>query len=297
MKLFRQVSVMKVKHLGVWRSSLNPFFRLFLASSLLLMLSACGTGSQPAALSAGDASEAKIINDAASNMEIAQALYFGERILVDFYKEDKQGDAFYTISHVKNTSLLPVVDRAGLSAFELASDDFVEALAWSDKTAEFHESNLQLTDNTETLLYYQFSRFNPDFPEVINIHRVFKASILDRSGVDRSDEDARYKGRITSPGLAVENVKMIVEYLWMFTLSNNYGNAVLDSSITETVDEYVHVMKQASLNRGINGNCDSIEIYEIRYTVPKSSGFIWKDKVLTKVFTAKNSGSFVEMCQ
>ena len=97
------------------------------------------------------------------------------------------------------------------------------------------------------MLYFQFTRYDPESPQFINMHRVFKASALDRNGVDRSDEDAKYKGRITLTELTAENVKLIVEYLWLFTLSNNYRNAVLESYTTETESKFEHVMKQARL--------------------------------------------------
>ena len=230
-------------------------------------------------------------------MVIANALYFDKRTPAGFYKEDFQNDNFYSVSHVKNTSLLPVVDRAGLAVHELASNDFVEAMTWSDKAAEYQPSYQQLADNTETKLYFQFTRFDPASPQFINMHRVFKASVLDRNGVDRSDENASYKGRITMPNPTAADIKMIVEYLWMFTLSNNYRNAVLESYTTESETEFVHIMKQARLNLNYNGGCDDVEVYEVRYRVPKDSGFIWKEKVLTETFSAKRTDSYLEICQ
>lgn len=257
---------------------------------IVLVLAACGSVTDTAVDNNSSAGEI-------SDMTIASALYFDERTPEGFYKEAFQDDVFYSISHVKNTSLLPLVDRAGLPVHELASDDFVEAMAWSDKAAEYQQSYEQLADNAETMLYYQFTRFNPDSPQFINMHRVFKASVLDRSGVDRSDEDSEYKGRITVTGLTAETVKLIVEYLWMFTLSNNYRNAVLESYTTETDDEFVHIMKQARLDFSYSESCDTVEVYDIRYTVPKDSGFIWKDKSLAQTFSAKRTGSYLEICK
>lgn len=263
--------------------------RLLFASHVVLMLSACGEVTDPQV----DTSSAENKID----MMIANALYFDERTPDSFYKEALQDDIFYTISHVKNTSLLPIVDRTGLAAYDLSSDDFVEALLWSDKAAEYQLSYALLADNTETELYYQFTRFNPNSPQFINMHRVFKASVLDRDGVDIGDEDGDYKGRIAIIDLTAEKVKLIVEYLWMFTLSNNYRNAVIESYTTESEDEFVHVMKQARLDLSYSEACDVIKVYEIRYTVPKVSGFIWKDKVLTHLFTTKRTGDYVDICE
>lgn len=265
--------------------------QLCLMGIIVLLLSACGGATT-------DTQGANNINAGeAVNMKIADALYFDKKTPAGFYKEDLQDDVFYSITHVKNTSLLPVVDRDESSSYELSSDDFVEALSWSDKAAEYQISHQQLIDNSETWLYHQFTRFNPDEPQFINMHRVFKASVLDRNGVLRSDEDSNYKGRITMPGPTVEQVKMIVEYLWMFTMSNNYSNAVVTSYTTETDNAFIHVMEQAMLDSSYSESCDHIKLYEIRYTVPKDSGFIWREKVFIRDFLAKRTGDYLEICE
>jgi len=260
--------------------------RLLLTGVIVLIVSSCSS-----------ASDTEVAAGETGDMKIATALYFDERTPDGFYKEDFQNDAFYSISHVKNISLLPVASRIGLAVYELTSNDFVEAMAWSDKAAEYQQSYTQLAGNTETTLYYQFTRFDPESPQFINMHRVFKAGVLDRNGVDRSDEDGNYQGRIAMSGLTVEKVNLIIEYLWMFTLSNNYSNAVLESYTTETDNEFLHIMKQAKLFFSNNESCDAIEVYEIRYTVPKDSGFIWREKVLTRTFSAKRSGTYLEICK
>jgi hypothetical protein len=267
-----------------------PLTHALLAGVLALGLSACGG-------SAGSSSADNTATNNTSEMVIANALYFDKRTPADFYTEDFQADTFYSVSHVKNTSLLPVAARSGLSVHELASNDFVEALTWSDKAAEFQQSYKQLAANTETMLYFQFTRFDPASPQFLNLHRVFKASVLDRTGVDRNDTNASYKGRITMPNPTAADVKLIIEYLWMFTASNNYRNAVLESYTTETDTEFVHIMKQARLNLDYTGGCDTIEVYDVSYRVPKDSGFIWKEKVLTTTFSAKRTDSYLEICQ
>jgi len=268
------------------QSQVLQLTRLLLAGITALTLSACSGGSDTGASAASGAAE----------MVIANALYFDKRTPAGFYKEDFDDDTFYSVSHVKNTSLLAPADRAGLTVHELASDNFSEAMTWSDTAAQYQPSYKQLADNTETRLYFQFTRFDPDSPQFINLHRVFKASALDRNGVDRSDDDTSYKGRITMPNPTADDVKLIVEYLWMFTLSNNYRNAVLESYTTETENEFVHIMKQARLNLNYSGGCDDVEVYEVRYRIPKDSGFIWKEKTLTDKFTAKRSDSYLEIC-
>lgn len=294
MKLHRRLS--GTKYRGVknrQNHALLPcvmqFIRVLLTGVVVLTLSACGSG--------GADTSSNVSSQKSTEMVIANALYFDKRTPANFYKENFQNDTFYSVSHVKNTSLLPVPDRTGLAVHELASNDFTEAMTWSDKAAEYQPSYQQLAANSETMLYYQFTRFDPAAPQFTNIHRVFKASVLDRNGVDRSDENASYKGRITMPNPTAADVKLIVEYLWMFTLSNNYRNAVLESYTTETDTAFVHIMKQARLNLNYNGGCDDVKVYEVRYTVAKDSGFIWKEKVLIDSFSAKRTDSYLEICQ
>ena len=263
----------------------SHILQLCLMGIVVLLLSACG--------SSADNSSA----DEAVNMKIAKALYFDLKTPAGFYKESFQDDVFYSISHIKNTSLIPVIDRDESSSYELPSDDFVEALTWSDTAAEYQLSHEQLIDNTETWLYHQFTRFNPDYPQFINMHRVFKTSVLVRNGVVRSEEDSAYRGRITMLDLTAEKVRQIVEYLWTFTLSNNYSNAVISSYTTETENSFVHIMEQAKLDFSYSESCDLIKLYEIRYTVPKDSGFIWKEKTLMREFSAKRTGDYLEICE
>ena len=269
------------------QSLIMYFVRLLLVCFITILQSACSSSA-----------ESKNANtDELSDMVIAQALYLDERTPVGFYQEDIQNDAFYSISHVKNIDLLALADRDGIPVHELASDDFVEALTWSDQAAGYQPFYGQLVANSERLLYHQFTRVDPASPQFINLVRVFKASALNRSGVDRSDSGASYQGKITLSNMVVEDVKLIIEYLWMFTDSNNYKNAVLVSDTTETADAFVHLMKQARLNLSYSESCDTINVYDIHYTIPKDSGLIWKDQVISRVILAKRTGNRIEICK
>jgi len=232
-----------------------------------------------------------------NDLLVAKALYFDKRTPDGFYHEESSNELFASISHVKNTGILPLDNRSGLSVYELSSNDFVEAMVWDELATVYQPLYAQLVDNSETDLYYQFTRINPDLPEFIDISRVFKASVLNRAGVDRSDEDGEYQGKIMLTDITVAKVKQVVEYLWMFSFSNNYSNAVLESYTNETADDFIHTLKQAQINFSYDGSCDEIELYEIRYSVAKESGLIWRDKILMSTFSAKRSGASVELCQ
>ena len=264
----------------IWRS-------LVLLFSVTFFLAACSSAEEVT-----DAS--KVTED--NNLLIAEALYFDKRIPDDFYREASSDDLFVSISHVKNTGIIPFSGRNGVSVYELSSNDFVEAMAWDEQATVYQPLYSQLVDNSETKLYYQFTRVNPDLPEFKDISRVFKANMLDRSGVNRNEEDGEYQGKITLANMNAGAIKQLVEYLWMFSYSNNYSNAVLESYTRETEDEFIHTMKQAEINFSYDGSCDEISSYEIRYSINKESGLIWKDKFLLDTFTAKRSGISVEVC-
>ena len=263
------------------------YFRLtFLVISLSLSGCDISTESQGVNSDASDVLSNELI--------IANALYFNDRLPDDFYQETYPEDAFVSVSHVKNINLLV---NDGLPAYELASDDFAEAMDWSEQVEVSKEFYNQLVDVSETDLYYQFTRSNPDLPELIYYSRVFKINMLDRSGVDRSEEDGEYKGKITINGLTATDVKYVVEYLWMFTFSNNYRNAILDSYTLQTDEEFIHVMQHAKLDFSYDETCDTVNLYEIRYTVPKLSGLIWKDKEFISTFSAKLTNGQIEICE
>ncbi|MBL4710903.1 MAG: hypothetical protein JKX75_00085 [Gammaproteobacteria bacterium] len=258
----------------------------------LLVYSVVGCGGASDQQSSDDTIGSQALNNTGlTDLKIAQSVYFDQRIPDEFYQEQYSNDAYYNTSHIKNTDLLSLVDKVGVAIFDLSSDDFNEALAWSEQAENFQSIYKQLVGNSETSLYHQFSRVDPASPEFIFLQRVFKLSILDRNGINDD-----YKGRITIAGMTAADVKLIVEYLWTFTISNNYGYAVLSSTTVETVDDFIHTMLQANLTMSFNENCDLIEVYEINYTVSKASGFIMKSDVLKRVITSKRTGDYIEIC-
>ena len=260
--------------------------RLLLLVALWLMLSACGSGTPGASSSLSTASIGGF-----SDMDVARALYFDQRVPRDFYQESYASDSYTTVSHVRNTDLLLPYQRSGVSAYELSSDDFAEALAWSEQAATGQAGYRELVDSSETFLYHQFTRVDPASPQLVTLSRVFKAGVLDRSGVGGD-----YLGRITLAQVSAAQVKRIIEYLWRFTDANNYGNAVLASSVTKSEQGFEVLMREARLNSVYDGGCDLIEVYDTRYRVAADSGFIRRTSTLVKAISARRSGAVPEIC-
>jgi len=263
------------------------FSRFLWGGLIILLLSACSGGSGGSENNDLDKASAQQSDD----MAIASALYYDKRTPAGFYQEQSESDDYHVTSHVKNIDLLPLASRGGLSIFELTSDDATEAMNWSEQAAVLQTSYKQLVDVTETALYRQFTRMDPTSPQFIYLQRILKANVLDRNGVDDT-----YKGRITLLNMTAADVKLIIEYLWTFTIDNNFGTAILSSVTTEEDDEFVHIMQQAKLNMSFSDDCDSIEIYEVRYSVSKASGFISRTEGLQRVMSAKRIGDSLEIC-
>ena len=154
----------------------------FLSAALFaVMLSACSADSESVS-----EIETAVNSTATADMAIATALYFDQRTPDGFYKEIYHGDKFYIANHVKNIDLIPIADRLGMTVFELTSDDYVEAMNWSEQSASLQTSYKQLVDNSETLLYHQFTRVDPTSPQFVFLNRVLKASAFDRNGDRKS---------------------------------------------------------------------------------------------------------------
>lgn len=266
--------------------------RFFMCLSILInvtSLSSCGVSSEVSGANVPSSSL-----NVSNEMVIANVLYSDIRTPDDFYQEVETAGTFGSISHVKNINLLI---NDGLPDYELTSNDFVEAMDWDEQAAASQVLYDQLVDVSQTDLYFQFTRVNPTFPEILHSSRVFKADILDRFGVDSADEESVFKGRITKVGVTAADVKLIVEYLWMFTFSNNYRNAIVESYTVEGINEFIHTMTQAELNFSYSQSCDTIDLYEVSYTVSKATGNITRDKVLDSTFNAKLTNGVIDICQ
>jgi len=264
--------------------------RIFIFAVVLIMafaLSACGVEMAAADLQANA--------DRESDYEIMTKVYTDQRTPDGFYQESLP-DTWYTIRHLKNTDLLEGVVPSGTPVYGLGTDDFTEALNWSETIALQQAVYEQLVDTTETDLYFQFTRFSPGTPDNTHYSRVFKSSSLDRSGYDLGNPGI-YLGMITWQPLTAEQVKYVIEYLWTFTFNNNYGNAVLESYTEETDSEFIHTMTEARLIMDYAGNCDTIQIFDTQYSVQKTDGMIFQVEYLIREFYSERIGNDYQVCE
>lgn len=270
------------------------FLLVITLSFLALTLSACSGGSQDSADQVNPTAKNTVALD--NDNAIMRAVYLDIRTPEGLYSETyPDSDVFYSISQVKSDELLPIGQRAGVARYELSTDDFTEALAWSEQAANYQPGYKQLVDNRETDLYFEFIRVDLNYPQFVHLSRVFKNGAIDRSGVDLTQPD-NYLGNIPTQTLSVDRVKLFIEYFWTFSFSNNTGNAVLQSYTTETDTSYIHIMEEAKLTTGASGQCDTVEVFEATYTVLKNTGDIWKYQEKTQEISSKRYGDEFEIC-
>lgn len=266
--------------------------------ALVITLTACGAEGQTPGIEV--AAEQKPIESGVigidNNLPVLRAVYMDIRTPDGFYSETyPDSDVYYSISHVKNIEILPLQERSGMARYELGTDDFTDALIWSEQAAAYQPVYKQLVDNSETNLYFEFTRVDLNNPQFVHLSRVFKMSAIDRSGVDL-DEAEGYQGKITLAILTADRVKMIMEYFWTFSFSNNTGNAVLESTTTEYDTNYIHTMVEAKLNVKPSGQCDTIEMFVTTYIVQKDTGDVFKYREMTGEILSKRYGNEFVIC-
>lgn len=282
---------------------------LVLTTNLLV---ACGGGGGSSAnagetADANDPAAAATTNSDATTVTIAavktdltmlalESIYYNKRTPDGFYSENEPSpDTFQTITHIRNINILAASEyNDTIARYELCSNDFYEALAWSNLSA----GDLGvLVDNSETALYFQFTRSPVANPLFSNIQRVFKCDILDRSALDI---------RVSSEQLGIYNqmpqqpsqIKSLIEYMWLFSEANTYGNAVLTSTISEQEQGFVHRMDVATLTTAANreNHCDQIAINLIEYSIDKLSGAIQVSQMQQQSITAQFDGATISYC-
>jgi hypothetical protein len=215
-----------------------------------------------------------------STQQILESIYHNRRTPDGFYTEQQPDPGvFQTIAHIKNIDVMPPGDFDGTTAqYELCAHDFSEALTWSTIAS----TNLgDLVDNSEDVLFYQFTYTQLATPEHMNLQRVYKCNMIDRSAMDTL-VPGEYLGRYTETMQNQLNIKLLIEYLWSFTDLNNYGNAILSSTVSDAGDYYLHVMEHARLSDApsLGATCDRIDVYLVSYQIQKTGGEITVSEVM-----------------
>jgi hypothetical protein len=263
------------------------------AALLLLLLSACGGG-------AGSGSSAEVPPDPAlaagvtlGNVQIAASLYADNaRTPADFYAEPvPQSQQYVATSHLKNVDL----GDTG-TPHELCTDDWNQALAWSEAAALRSPQYRPLVANEANARYFQFDRVSSSQPQLYQRGRVYHCMYLDRSGVDLQQLQGQ-AGQLNLRPITAADLKLLSEYLWQFTSYNNFGHAVLRSFAASGSGALRHSLIVANLQQpnGVNG-CDQISVESWTHAVDSSSGALTRSVSNLWSFGARATPTGAELC-
>lgn len=258
--------------------------------STVLGLAACGGGS-------GGTDPAEPARPVAqSNLEIAQLLYSDSaRTPPGFYSEPAPPSGYFRTSHIKNADLAPADAGAG-PVFELCSDDWNEALGWSESVAASEPSATDLTATDETEQYFQFVRTPRAAGDATQQMRVYRCAFLDRNGADIARLTGA-AGHINKRPLNETDVRWTLEYLWRFSLYNNAGSVVLKSAAAAGDSNPAHELILAALDRTAGaGGCDRVRVFTWSLHTDMASGGLTSEQHLLWTFDAADDAGTARLC-
>lgn len=273
--------------------------RHFGTALTLVLLAACGGGGAstpaPGAAPAPPAAQAPARPVSQTDLEIARLVYTdAQRTPAGFYQEpDPPWIGQVATFHVKNTDLQAM--PAGAARHEACTDDWNQALGWSEQVAQQAPAYSDLIETAGNDRWYEFSRVvRSDDPRYLRM-RVFRCSYLDREGVELGEE-AGAAGTLNQRPINGPELAALSEYLWQFTLYNNFGHAVLASRGRTLSGALQHELVIASLERGAAGTCDRIVVEAWTHSVDVGSGALTLATTPLWSFRARENAGFTELC-
>jgi len=257
--------------------------RGFAVLAAVVMVSSC---ERPPETEASDALSA-------GDQEIAARLYAGTPRTPPEFSDDPvpSGFAQVTTYHVKSSQL--AVPAA--TPYEVCSDDWAEAFAWSEQVALASSRYLDLVGNESTERYFEFDRVPRGQPDRYVRMRVYRCSYVDRTGVDATAA-AGFAGVLNVRPLDAATIRGLNEYLWRFTLFNNADHAVIASEARPAAG-LAHALTIASLERAAAGaDCDRITLHDSILAADSATGELQRTAVFVRELRTRREGSLVVGC-
>lgn len=258
----------------------------------LACLASCGGGGGTAAPTAGAAVTAQVPQD---NATIAGLVYGDTQRTPPGFALDpvpSLGMAVQT-RHLRNTDL---GDAGAAPPHELCSDDFTQALQWSETASTQSGDYAPLTGNDSTARYFEFDRMRQGSPQAYLRERVYRCAYLDRDDADLALPDGA-AGQLNQLPRDAAGLQALSEYLWQFTGYNNYGNVVLRSAGGKRGTLLTHSLYIATLHRAAAaGACDTIEVLEWRHAMDPGTGALTLGTATLWTFPASDAGGIATTC-
>lgn len=261
------------------------------SAALAIALGACGGGgstqSQPIATERAVAQ---------SDAEIAGLLYSdSQRTPPGFHTEPAPPAGYTATFHIKNSDLQAMLAGAG-PIHELCTDDWNEALGWSETVAASEPVLSDLTATNSAPQYYEFVRTRRTSSLAVEQMRVYRCAFLDRNGADITRLTGA-AGHLNKRPLETADVRWTLEYLWQFSAYNNVDNVVLKSEPLAAGANPAHQLILAALSRAAAvGGCDSVRVFAWSYRSDATSGQLTSEERDLWTFGARNDRGTVELC-
>jgi hypothetical protein len=266
-----------------------------LAALAAMVLSACGGGGGGSSPTPTASAPPRPVEQ--SDLQIAQSVYgSGPRVPAGFYSDPApSGYSYVSTMHLKNSNVDASV-AAPEPLYELCSDDWNQALAWSELSAQHDAQYSDLVATDEAPRYFEFGRVRQGDPTFYVRARVFKCAYLDRSDANLRDA-AGPAGQLNLRPLTAAELRDLSEYLWQFTQYNNAGHAVLKSSGSSSSTQLTHTLHIGNLVRdGISPACDRVDVVTWRHTLDTASGQLELDVATLWSFGAHENAGVVSLC-
>ncbi len=256
----------------------------------IVTLAGCGGGADSAPTNPPPPVAARVVSQ--TDAEIAALLYSDSaRTPPGFYADAAPPTSGYvTTAHLKNTDLTPAATQ-----YELCSDDWSDALAWSEAVATAGTPYADLVATDSNSRYFEFGRVPRGQADSYQRARVYRCAYLDRAAVDLRSA-AVPAGQINRRPVTAADVRELSEYLWLFTTDNNFGNAVLASRGGGTTARLEHTLYIARLQRAASGGCDRIDVLAWIHSADVTSGALERRELPEFNFGAREVAGSVQLC-
>ena len=272
-------------------SKLRGYWRAAALSAVVL--SACGGGGSAPA----PAASAPPRPVTQSDLQIAQGVYgTGPRTPAGFYSDPPpSGHDYVSTTHLKNADVDAAV-VAPQPLHELCTDDWSQALEWSELGAQSSPQYSDLVETNDDPRYFEFGRVRQGDPTFYVRARVFKCAYLDRASVNLRAA-AGAAGTLNRRPPTAADLHEMSEYLWQFTQYNNVGHAVLQSSGSSTTGTLTHTLHMGVLVRGaLSSSCDRVDVIAWRHTLDTMTGSLQVESTTLWSFGARESAGAVSLC-